>query len=34
MKYETPEVEVTTFNVTVKGPSEGGCQVVMPDMDL
>ena len=37
MKYETPEVEVTTFDVTVKGPSqpgEGGCQVVMPDMDL
>ena len=39
MKYETPEVEVTTFDITVKGDSVGqggggGCKVVTPDMDL
>ena len=39
MKYEAPEVEVTTFNVPVKGdtgslPEGGGCKMVLPDMDL
>ena len=35
MKYETPEVEVTTFDVRADGPSQGagGC-VQTPDLDV